>query len=197
MMSAAEDFLQRNRGVIRRADWLAEGLSLYSLYALKSREAVYQVCPGVYAAPDAMTRQEEIVQLLSRKHPRMVMNLLSALQFHQMTTQIPQALFLAMPRGARVPRISFCCLEVKRLLPAFMEMGAEVYQGTWGAFRVFNPERCVADLFRYRSEFGQDVFLEALHEYLNRKGTRPALLMEYAERLGVLKGITPYLETAL
>lgn len=58
-MSAAEDFLQRNRGVIRRADWLAEGLSLYSLYALKRREALYQVCPGVYAAPDAMTRQEE------------------------------------------------------------------------------------------------------------------------------------------
>lgn len=46
MMNAAEDFLQRNRGVIRRADWLAEGLSLYSLYTLKSREAVYQVCPG-------------------------------------------------------------------------------------------------------------------------------------------------------
>lgn len=158
MMSVAEDFLQRNHGVVRRAYWLAEGLSLYSLYALKSREAVYQVCPGGYAAPNAMTRQEEIVQLLSRKHPRMVMNLLSALQFHQMTTQIPQALFLAMPRGARVPRGSFCRLEVKRLLPAFMEMGAEEHQGTWGAFKAFNPERCVADLFRYRPSSGRMFF---------------------------------------
>lgn len=67
MMSVTKDFLQRNHGVVRRADWLAEGLSLYSLYALKSREAVYQVCPSVYAAPDAMTRQEETAQLLSRK----------------------------------------------------------------------------------------------------------------------------------
>lgn len=66
-----------------------------------------------------------------------------------------------------------------------------------GAFKVFNPERCLVDLFKYRHEFGQDVFLEALQEYRKKKTIRPALLAEYAGHLRILKGITPYLEAIL
>lgn len=196
-MNSTEDFLKRHRGVVRRSVWLAEGLSLYALYALNKQGDVCQINPGVYAAPDAMTRPEDIVQLLSLKHPRLVMSLLSALQFHGLTTQIPQELFLSVPRGSRIPRVSFCQLNVKQSLPELMKIGAEVHHGEWGAFKVFNPERCLIDLFKYRHEFGQDVFLEVLHEYRKEGGIRPALLMEYADKLRVLKNITPYLEAVI
>lgn len=144
-----------------------------------------------------MTRQQDIVQLLSIKHPRIVMNLLSALQFHQMTTQIPQSLFLAIPRGTWAPKVSFCQVELKRLFPPLMDIGVETHQGEFGGFKIFNPERCLVDIFKYRREFGQDVFLEVLQEYRKRKHVRPLLLAEYAEHLRVFKSITPYLEMSV
>lgn len=138
-MISPQDFLKQHRGVIIRSDWLKSGLSLYSLYTLKKYGDVHQVSPGIYAVPDAMTRQEDIVQLLSRKHPRLVMSLLSALQFHEMTTQIPQNLFLTVPRNTRVPKISFCPLTVKKVLPELIDIGVEIHEGEWEPLRCSIP----------------------------------------------------------
>lgn len=78
-----------------------------------------------------------------------------------------------------------------------MDFGVEVKKGTYGVFNVFNKERCLIDAFKNKNSIGIDVFLEALKEYKATTKVKPALLANYAQKLRVLKNITPYLETLI
>lgn len=184
-------------GIITRSEWVDKGLSLSSLYKIFHEGDLWQIAPGIFAEPGTLTRQEDIVQLLSAKHPHIVMSSLSALSYHGLTTQIPQSLYISVPRGSWQPRLAFCPIIVSTAKKEFMDFGVEVKKGTYGVFNVFNKERCLIDAFKNKNSIGIDVFLEALKEYKATTKVKPALLANYAQKLRVLKNITPYLETLI
>lgn len=133
------------------------------------------------------------MQWINRAQPTATMNLISALSFHRVSTQIPDYLSVALPRGTRGPRVLCAPVLYWPTKPLLFEDGYELHQGEYGSYRVTTLERTIADCCKYRNKIGMDVFLEALR--LSRSRLDISELCRQAEKLRVLKVLTPYLKS--
>jgi predicted transcriptional regulator of viral defense system len=128
--------------------------------------------------------------------PRGVICLISALAFHDLTTQIPHAVHVALERGSEAPRLRPPLRVFWLSGPSFHE-GIEVRQIDGVPVRIYGPEKTVADCFKYRNEFGLDVAIEALRAWRDRLRPRPDVLLHYARIDRVERVIRPYLEALM
>ena len=163
-----------------------------TLYRRLAAGTLQRVMPGVMIGAAEMLTAERLMSLLNGQQPAAAMNLISALHHYDMTTQIPDALSVALPRGVRMPRVHGFPVQVWYTTPKLLEGCIVETRCKHGAFRVTTPERTVVDCFKYRNKIGLAIFLEALkmsHDRLN-----PSLLHAEAQRLRVLRGMLPYLK---
>ena len=163
-----------------------------TLYRRLAAGSLQRVMPGVMIGAAEMLTAERLMSLLNGQQPAAAMNLISALHHYDMTTQIPDALSVALPRGVRMPRVHGFPVQVWYTTPKLLEGCIVEARCEHGAFRVTTPERTVVDCFKYRNKIGLAIFLEALkmsHDRLN-----PSLLHAEAQRLRVLRGMLPYLK---
>lgn len=121
--------------------------------------------------------------------------LISALRFHDIGTQLPAEVWLAVPRGTRVPRVSAPPLRVVNISQAVFDLGIEEHRIEGQAVRVYGIARTVADCFRFRNKVGLDVALEALTEAWRSKRLNLDELHRIAKKLRVQRVMQPYLET--
>lgn len=164
-----------------------------TLYRRLAAGELQRVMPGVLMASEELLTDDRMMSLLSERQPAVVMNLISALSYHGLTTQIPDALSVALPRGVRLPRVYGTPVQVWFTRPELLQDAAVEVAGEFGPYRVTTAERTVADCFKYRNKIGLSIFLEALK--LSQKKLNPSLLYAEAERLRVLKQMLPYLKT--
>lgn len=127
---------------------------------------------GLYALPGRPVSEHSALAEVARKHPRAVVCLLSALRFHELTTQAPFEVWLAIPNKARPPRLDYPPLRVVRFSEPALTEGVEEHAVDGVPVRVTNLARTVADCFKYRNKIGLDVALEALKEAL-KEGAGP------------------------
>lgn len=165
-----------------------------TLYNEEDRDRLVRIMPGVFVEADASMSDINVMQWLTLRQPPSVMNLISALSFHQATTQIPQYLSVALPRGVRLPKVLVMPVKAWFVTPSLLLDGYEVHQGDYGAFNVTTLERTLVDCFKYRNKIGLDIFIEALE--LTRGEWNAWKLQKEADRLRVLSTITPYLKMA-
>lgn len=151
-----------------------------------------RVLSGVLVEGDALLGEADVMALLNARQPLAVMNLISALSHHRMTTQIPDALYVALPRGVRMPCVYAMPVRVWYTTPELLEGGWDEIAGAYGPYRVTTPERTVVDCFKYRNKIGLSIFLEALR--LGQEKLNPSLLHSEAKRLRVLNKMAPYLK---
>jgi predicted transcriptional regulator of viral defense system len=126
--------------------------------------------------------------------PRAVVCLLSALDYHGITTQIPHEVQIALPHGTRAPRIDHPPVRVFTFSGAALSEGIDVVELDGIEVRIYAPAKTVVDCFRYRNKLGLDVAIEALKMYLQNLDGRPAELLRYARRCRAERVILPYLE---
>jgi predicted transcriptional regulator of viral defense system len=129
--------------------------------------------------------------------PRSVVCLISALRFHDIGTQLPAEVWIAVPRGTRVPRMSVPPLRVVSIAPAVFDLGIEEHRIESQAVRIYSLARTVADCFRFRNKIGLDVALEALTEAWHSKRLKLDELNRIAKKLRVHRVMQPYLETVV
>ena len=129
--------------------------------------------------------------------PRSVVCLISALRFHDIGTQLPAEVWIAVPRGTRVPRVSAPPLRVVNISPVVFELGIDEHRVEGQTVRVYNLARTVADCFRFRNKVGLDVALEALTEAWRSKRLKLDELNRIAKKLRVQRVMQPYLETVV
>lgn len=173
-------------------------VSSVSMRTMQRRSAAGQllrVMPGQYVPADVIPTEERVMQWINRMHPTATMNLISALSFHRVTTQIPDYLSVAIPRGSRGPRVLCAPVLYWTTKPDLLDDGYELQQGEYGPFRVTSLERTLADCCKYRNKIGMDVFLEALR--LSHAKVNIPELCRQAEKLRVLSVLTPYLKSLL
>jgi len=127
--------------------------------------------------------------------PSGVICLLSALRFHKVGTQLPHQVWIAVPRGTRVPRLSHPPLKAVRLSPSMFSQGIERHRLEGHDVRVYSLARTVADCFRFRSAIGLDVALEALKEAWRSGRLNLDELDRVAKQLRINRVMQPYLET--
>jgi predicted transcriptional regulator of viral defense system len=124
-----------------------------------------------------------------------VVCLLSALRFHNLTTQAPHEIWLALDRKARRPAVDYLPLRVVRFSGAALDECQEQHLIEGVRVRIYNIAKTVADCFKYRNKIGLDVALEALREAWRNKSCTMSELTHYARICRVSNVMKPYLES--
>lgn len=187
------------RGLIRALDLDARGLPRVSLTRLVRQGRLARVGRGLYALPDRPVSEHSALAEVARRHPRAVVCLLSALRFHELTTQAPFEVWLAIPSKARPPQLDYPPLRIVRFSEAGLSEGVEEHEIDGVPVRITGIARTVADCFKYRNKIGLDVALEALKETLREQGDRGRRgsideIWRYAQLDRVANVMRPYLE---
>lgn len=123
-----------------------------------------------------------------------VVCLVSALAFHDLTTQIPNAVDIAIARGKRAPRIEYPPVAVHHFTGDAFTQGVEVRMLDGEKVSIYGPEKSIADLFKFRNKVGLDVAMEALKTWRGRPGIKFDTLLGYSRICRVENVVRPYLE---
>ena len=197
MKSANEkaiEFLRKRGGLVRTSEALAHGIHRRTLYGLRDEGVLVGVSRGLFQLAGMEVPAEVSLAEVSKRVPSGVICLVSSLAFHELTTQIPHYVWLAVERKQRKPRIEYPPVRVFHFSGEAFSSGIEKHRVSHQTVQIYDAPKTIIDCFRWRKAVGLDVTLEATKAYLKRSGSSPALLMKYAKICGVEKLVTPYLE---
>jgi predicted transcriptional regulator of viral defense system len=187
--------IARKQGIARARDFRAFGIPATYIQRLCAQGRLVRLGRGIYqiAGFDDFHVAHDLAEV-ARRVPCAVVCLLSALRFHELTTQLPQAVWIAIDHKARSPANPPLKLEIVRASgPAFSE-GRTTATIEGVQVPLYTPAKTVADCFKYRRRIGTDIAVEALRDALiKRKATR-ADLWHYAGLCRVQNVMRPYLE---
>lgn len=187
--------LARKSGILRPRDLRSKGLPTDYLWRLHQKEKLEKVGRGMYAIPGAgLSEQQTIVQAALRV-PHGVVCLLSALRFHDLTTQSPFEIWMAIDGKARSPKEDIIPLRIVRFSGKALTAGVETHSIEGVKVKVYNPAKTVADCFKYRNKIGLDVAIEALRDCWRKKRATTNQLWHYAKVCRVARVMRPYLES--
>jgi predicted transcriptional regulator of viral defense system len=157
-----------------------------------------KVGPGRYRlARSNKTTEHHDLAVATAAVPRSVVCLISALRFHDIGTQLPAEVWIAVPRGTRVPRVSAPPIRVVNVSTVIFDLGVEEHRIDGQRVRIYSLARTIADCFRFRNRVGLDVALEALSEAWRSKRLKVDELNRIAKKLRVQLVMQPYLETVV
>lgn len=167
------------------------------LRSMKRAGEVEAVGRGLYRRTDAEPTELETVAAVCARVPSAIVCLLTALAMHDIGTQLPPEVWIAIDRKARKPRFDVLPVRVVRFSGAMLTYGvvALVVEGV--PVKVTSPARTVVDCFRYRNKIGLDVALEALRDALARRLATPDEVVRAAEVCRIHTVVRPYLQAAL
>lgn len=129
--------------------------------------------------------------------PNGVICLLSALEFYELTTFNPSEIFVALPHSAKPPKMAYPPIRKFYFRDRFYGLAIERRKATKGVIRIYNKEKTICDMFRYRNKLGEDLALEALKNYLALKEANINKLQKYAVRCQVKTIMLPYLKALI
>jgi predicted transcriptional regulator of viral defense system len=181
--------------MFRARDVVDLGIHTSTLTRLVRTGALERIGPGRYQliANRRITEHHDLVMAASAV-PASVACLLSALRFHGIGTQLPRQVWIAVPRGRRIPRLRTPPIRVVNVAPALFDIGVETHRIEGADVRVYSVARTVADCFRFRNMVGLDVALEAVSEAWRRKRLNLDELYRIGKRLHIQRVMQPYLE---
>jgi predicted transcriptional regulator of viral defense system len=186
--------LARNLGVLRVRDLTARGIHPEYLRRLCRQGLMVRTGRGLYMAADAEISAHHSLAEAAKLVPHGVICLLSALRFHDIGTQSPHEVWMALERTAARPRISYPPLRIVRFSGRALTEGIEEHLIEGVPVKVTSPARTVADCFKYRNKIGLDVALEALQECRRNRRCGIDDLWRYAKVCRVANVMRPYLE---
>jgi predicted transcriptional regulator of viral defense system len=170
MPTAAETVLKlaEQQGILRTVDLAPLSVPRVTLTRLVRSGRIERIGRGLYSLPGADVSEHHSLVEASKRVTHGVVCLLSALRFHDLTTQDPFEVWIAIDRRARKPKVAYPPLRVVRFSRNALRDGVEHYEIEKSNVPVTSPARTVADCFRYRTKIGLDVAIEALRDYLKR-----------------------------
>jgi predicted transcriptional regulator of viral defense system len=186
--------LANRRGVIRASDVGALGIHTQALTRLEKEGAIERVGRGLYRPAGAELTEHHGLALAASSVPKGVVCLLSALRFHDVTTQNPFEVWLAIERRSRAPKLEYPPLRIFRFSGRAFTSGVETHVIEGQRVLVYGLAKTIADLFKFRNKVGIDVAVEALREATRSRRIRPSEIDPYAKICRVQKIMRPYLE---
>jgi predicted transcriptional regulator of viral defense system len=185
------------RGPITARDLTRIGVRRDVLFRLHRRGELQRVARGVYRATKSSSTELTSIVEVAKRAPNAVACLLTALQIHGLTTELPHEVWILIHNRARAPRIEYPKLHVVRASGRAATFGIERRTVENTTVRVTSPAKTVADCFRYRGHVGLDIALSALRGYLRRGSRRDDTidaLVKAAHADRVYSVMRPYLE---
>lgn len=186
--------LVREVGVIRPRDLEAAGISGSYLSRLARNGELDRVGRGLYTLVDAAPSEHRSLAEVAKRVPRGIVCLLSALRFHELTTQTPFEVWLAIGQKDRTPRPNGTRLRIVRFSGKARTSGIEAHIIEGVQVHVYSPAKTVADCFKFRNKIGIDIAVEALRDCLGQRRCTTDELFEYARVCRVSHVMRPYME---
>lgn len=186
--------LARTRGSLTRQEVVDAGIHTHTLSRLVQVGALERVARGRYRLPGAPITEHHGLVLVATAVPKAVICLLSALSFHQIGTQLPHEVWIAVDRQTRRPALVYPRLRVLRFSGAALTEGIETHRIEKERVRVYGVAKTIADAFKYRNKIGLDVALEALRDAWQARRFTIGEIQRYARICRVERVMRPYLE---
>lgn len=184
----------RRLGIVRAAELEAHGIPRGRLYALVRKGLVERQARGIYAAARHPITAEHTLAQVAKRVPAGVFCLLTALRFHELTTQAPAEVWIALAEKARKPRLDYPRLRVARFSGPALTEGIETHRVEGVELRIYSAAKTVADCFKYRNKVGIDVAVEALRDFSRRYRGGANELARFARICRVARVMQPYLD---
>jgi predicted transcriptional regulator of viral defense system len=182
----------RNKNIFRLAEARALGLHPEQVRRLTRQGRLTRLGRGLYAAASMVPSEHHTLAEVTKRVPKGIICLLTALRFHSIGTQHPRDVWLAVDRRAAIPRIDFTPVRIVRISGAALTAGIDEHDIEGVTVHITSPARTVVDCFKFRNKIGIDVAVEALREYRRlRKGTVDELWRQ-ADRLRMTRVMRPY-----
>lgn len=193
----ADKIFRENHGILRTSKAKKLGINEPTLIQMCNEGLLVKESRGLYRLADLPPlTNPDLVQVAIRV-PSSVICLISALDFYQLTTQIPYKIYIALPREVKAPRIEYPPLDIVYLSKKPYSAGIEEHILDGVGVRVYSREKTIADCFKFRKKIGLDIALEALKDYLRQPNRDIQGILDYAKINRVEKIIRPYLQAAL
>ncbi len=170
------------------------GVHYSTLYGMRDAGLLEQLSRGVYRLTELQGPSKYDVVTVAARVPDAVLCLVSALDFHEIGTQIPSAVSIAIGRKDWHPQFDYPPVRVYRMSGDALISGIEEHSVDGTVVRVFCVAKTVADCFKFRNKIGLDVAIEALREVVRSRKATPVEIMEYAEIDRVSRIVRPYVE---
>jgi predicted transcriptional regulator of viral defense system len=187
--------LVREAGVLRPRDLDRCGIPRTYLSRLCTAGRLQRIARGLYVLPGSGVTEHHSLAEVCKRVPNGVICLLSALRFHELTTQAPFEVWLAIDEKAWRPRVAYPPLRIVRFSKPTLRTGVEEHQIEGVTVHVYCPAKTVADCFKYRNKIGLDVAIEALRECWRARRCTMDDLWHYADICRVQNVMRPYLES--
>ena len=189
--------LLRTKGMLRLKDFIAKDIEPETLARLVRSGQVVRPARGLYQLSDAPVDATHVLTEAAALVPRGIVCLISALQFHGLTLQMPSAVWMAIERTAWKPTISYPPVRFFRFSGWAMTEGVERYPVHSRKLPITNPARTIVDCFRYRNKIGIDVAMEGLREGIRKRKCTPDELWRYAKKARSWTIMRPYVESVV
>lgn len=193
----AAELFRSHGGTLRTMQAVRLGVHPRTLYAMRDSGALDQLARGLYRLADLPPLGTPDLVAVAKLVPAGVVCLISALSFHELTTQIPHAVHIAIPRGAETPRVEHPPLRVFRFGGESFRAGVERHEIDGAEVNVYSAAKTVADCFKFRNTVGIDTALEGLKLYLASRRGNVDELMRCAQVCRVAAVMRPYVEALL
>jgi len=184
-------------GILRTSEVLSAGINSRTLYKLRDEGYITKLDRGLYQLSDDPPLSNPDFSIVAARVPNAKICLLSALDFHEMTKEIPHKVHIAIARTQRDPKIDYPPIEVYRFTDESFTEGVEKHEIDGQTIQVYNPAKTIADCFKFRNKIGKEIALEALKSGLEQKNIEVKEILKYAKICRVENIIKPYLEATI
>jgi predicted transcriptional regulator of viral defense system len=196
-VSRAVEVFRAQGGTLRTMEAIRLGIHPRTLYSMRDSGVLEQLGRGLFRLSELPPLGSPDLVKVALRVPEGVICLVSALAFHEMTTEIPHAVHVALKRGAEPPRIGHPPVRTYWFTGGAFSEGMEVFEVDGVAVRVYAPAKTVADCFKYRNKLGLELALESLRSYLRDLHGHPDELVRYGRVCRVESVMRPYIEALL
>jgi len=191
------EFLKKRGGMVSYKEIIKAGFNKAFLRGNLDSGRIQKIDRALYRLSNSFTLSNPDLAAVSIKVSKGIVCLLSALAFHEATSEIPQYINIAIPRGVHANKINYPPVKFYRFSFKSWEAGIEKHEIEEYQIKVYSLAKTVADCFKFRNKIGMDVAREALKIAITEKGVLPKEIMQYAEICRVDNIIKPILEDML
>ena len=184
-------------GILRTSEVLSAGINSRTLYKLRDEGYITKLDRGLYQLSDDPPLSNPDFSIVAARVPNAKICLLSALDFHEMTKEIPHKVHIAIARTKRDPKIDYPPIEVYRFTDESFTEGVEKHEIDGQTVQVYNPAKTIADCFKFRNKIGKEIALEALKSGLEQKNIGVKEILKYAKICRVENIMKLYLEATI
>ncbi|WP_145414961.1 type IV toxin-antitoxin system AbiEi family antitoxin domain-containing protein [Paenibacillus xylanexedens] len=198
IITTAKQVLEEHHGFARTKDFITAGISSYYIKKLESIGEIERVKQGVYRQAGEVNEPPNEIVEVSKLVPKGVICLLSALSYYELTTYNPWEYQIAIHRGSKKPKLpDYPPIKVIYLADAQYNIGIDEVDIDGSTIKIYDREKTICDMVRYREKIGIDLMKEGLRNYLQSPSKNITRLVSYADKLRIRTVLQKYLEVLI